>query len=65
MGCPTTEDASGRWLLCPWDFPGQNTGVSFLLQGIFPNQGSNLHLLHWQASSLLLHHQLCLIQGPY
>ena len=25
-------------LLCPWNFPGQNTGVSchFLLQGIFP-----------------------------
>ena len=35
-------------LLCPWDFPHKNTGVSchFLLQGIFPNQGSNPHLLH-------------------
>ena len=35
-------------LLCPWDFPGKNTGVScqFLLQGIFPTQGSNLGLLH-------------------
>ena len=31
----------------------------FLLQGIFPTQGSNphlLHLLHWQADSLPLHH---------
>ena len=30
-------------LLCPWDFPGRNTGVHchFLLQGIFPTQGSN------------------------
>ena len=30
-------------LLCPWDFPGKNTGVScdFLLQGIFLTQGSN------------------------
>ena len=31
----------------------------FLLQGIFPTQGSNqhlLHLLHWQAVSLPLHH---------
>ena len=30
----------------PWDFPGKNTGVPFhaLLQGIFPNQGSNAHL---------------------
>ena len=33
--------------LCPWDFPGKNTGVGchFLLQGIFPTQGSNLYLL--------------------
>ena len=35
-------------LLCPWDFTGKNTGVGchFLLQGIFPTQGSNLGLLH-------------------
>ena len=28
---------------CPWDFPAKNTGVGchFLLQGIFPTQGSN------------------------
>ena len=26
----------------------------FFLQGIFPTQGSNPHLLHWQADSLLL-----------
>ena len=44
-------------LLCPWDFSGKNTEVScrFLLQEIFPTQGSNpplLHLLHWQADSL-------------
>ena len=45
-------------LLCPWDFLGNNTGVSchFLLQGIFPTQGSNPSLLHWQADSLSLHH---------
>ena len=47
--------------LCPWDFPGKNTGVDcrFLLWGILPTQGSNpclLYLLHWQADSLLLHH---------
>ena len=32
----------------PWDSPGKNTGVSchFLLQGIFPTQGSNPGLLH-------------------
>ena len=43
-------------LLCPWDSPGKNTGVGchFLIQEIFPTQGSNLHLLlgrqfiyHW------------------
>ena len=29
-------------LLCPWDFPGRNTGVAchFLLQGILPTQGA-------------------------
>ena len=47
--------------LCPWDFPGKNTGMGyhFLLQGIFLTQGSNLdllHLLHWQANSLPLCH---------
>ena len=33
---------------CPWDSPGQNTGVGSLsvLQGIFPTQGSNRGLLH-------------------
>ena len=29
-------------------------GCHFLLQGIFSTQGSNLSLLHWQASSLTL-----------
>ena len=47
-------------LLCPWNFPGKNTGggCHFLLQGIFlKTQGSNLCLLHWQAGSLPLSHQ--------
>jgi len=48
-------------LLCPWNFPGKNTGVGchFLLQGIFPTQGSNPHLLgllHWWADSVPLPH---------
>jgi len=48
-------------LLCPWDFPGKNTGMGchFLLQGIFPTQGLNPHLmclLHWQVDSLPLSH---------
>ena len=43
----------------PWNFPGKNTvvGCHALLQGIFPTQGSNLHLLcllQWQADSLPL-----------
>ena len=46
-------------LLCPWDSPSKNTGVAchFFFQGIFPIQGSNPCLLHWQADSLLLNRQ--------
>ena len=48
-------------LLCPWNFPGKNTGVGchFLLQRILPTLRSNLRLLslqHWQADSLPLHY---------
>ena len=41
--------------LCPWDFPGKNTGVGchFLLRGIFLTQGCLL----WQVDSLPLNHQ--------
>ena len=54
--CNPVDWPSG--LLCPWDFPGKNTGVGchLLLQGIFLTQGSNLCLLHWQAGSLPLSH---------
>ena len=50
-------------LLCPWAFPGKNTGVDchFLLSGIFLTAGSNssfLCLLHWKADSLPLSHLL-------
>ena len=47
-------------LLCLWNFLGKDTIVDchFLLQGIFPTQGANVCLLHWQVDSLLLsHHQ--------
>ena len=59
--CPTLcdpMDCSPPGFFCPRDFPGNNTGVGchFLLQGIFLTQGSNLHLLHWQADSLPLSH---------
>ena len=43
----------------PWDFPGKNTGVGcrFLLQGIFPTQGSNPGLLHCRQMLYHLSHQ--------
>ena len=42
-------------LLHPWGFPGKSTGVGcqFLLQRIFPTQGSNLSLPH--GSQMLYH----------
>ena len=44
--------------LRPWDFPGKNTGVGyhFLLQGIFPTQGSNPGLLHCRQTLYRLSH---------
>ena len=44
--------------LCLWDFLDKNTGVGchFLLRGLFPIQGSNPCLLHWQVDSLPLSH---------
>ena len=52
-------DCSPPDLLGPWDSPSKNTGMGChaLLQGIFPTQGSNSHLLsllHWQVGSLPL-----------
>ena len=45
-------------LLCPWNFPGKNTGVGchFLFQGLFPTQRLKLHLLHCQVYFLSLYH---------
>ena len=50
------------WLLCPWDFPNKDTGVSchFLLQGIFPTQRSNPGLLHCR----LILYQLSYKESP-
>ena len=48
QSCPTLCDPlQPTRLLCLWDFSGKNTGVGchFLLQGIFPTQGSNSCLL--------------------
>ena len=63
--CSTVQSFSRVWLfLAPWTvahhaplsmgfFSAKNTGVGcpFLLHGIFPTQGSNPRLLHWQADS--------------
>ena len=62
LSCPTLcnpMDCSPASLLCPWNFPGKNTGMGScaLFQGIFPTQGSKLSLLcllHWQVGSLPL-----------
>ena len=49
-----------------WDFPGKNTGVAcnFLLQGIFPIQGSNPGLLHCRQTLDHLSH-LGSLDKPY
>ena len=46
-------------LLCPCDFPGENTGVGshFFLQGICPPQRSNPGLLHCRQTRYSLSHQ--------
>ena len=46
-------------ILRPWDFPGKSTGVGchFLLQGIFPTQGSNPGLPHCRQMLYHLSHQ--------
>ena len=53
MDCKPTR------FLCPWNFPGKNTGVGYHspLQGIFPTQGSNLNLLHFRQILYSLSHQ--------
>ena len=45
-------------LLHPWNFPGKSNGVGchFLLQGIFPTQGSNPGLLHYRQMLYHLSH---------
>ena len=52
-------------LLPPWDSPGKSTGVGchFLLQGIFPTQGSNPGLLHCRQMLYCLSHQGSLPEG--
>ena len=51
-------------LLCPWDFPGKNTGIDccFLLQGIFLTQGSKPGLLHCRQILYHLSHKGYLLE---
>ena len=46
-------------LLCSWNSVGNNTGLGchFLLQGIFPTQGSNVGLPHFRQILYHLSHQ--------
>ena len=54
-------------LLCPWDPPGNNTGVDChaLLQGIFPTQGSNPYLLHLTCISRRVLYHWCQLGSPF
>ena len=59
--CPTFllfQGLDPTRFLCPWDFPGNNTGVSchFLFQGIFLTQGSNPRLLCLLRCRWILYH---------
>ena len=59
QSCPTLCNPWTVAHRASWNFSGKNTGVGllFLLQGIFPTQGSNpclLHPVHWQLSSMPL-----------
>ena len=50
-------------LLCPWDSPGENTGVGChaFLRGIFPTQGSNPGLPHCRRTLYCLSRQHTLV----
>ena len=58
--CPTVRDpmdCSLRGSSLHVDFPHKNTGVGyFLLQGIFPTQGSNMTHQHWHVDWVPLSH---------
>ena len=55
----TTPGLQPTRLLRPWDFPGKSTGMGchVLVKGIFPTQGSNLHLPHCRQILYCLSHR--------
>ena len=64
--CGTPQTVEPIRPLCPWNSPGQNTGVGShaLLQGIFPTQALNPGLPHGRQTLYRLSHQVCpLISG--
>ena len=69
QSCPTPcdpMDSKPTRLLYPRNSPDKKTGVGchFLLQGIFPTQGSNLSLPHFgQSLSHLSHHAYLTTKG--
>ena len=59
MDCSLPGSSVHGRLLCPWNFPGNSTGVDchFLRQRIFPTQGSNPGLPHCRQTLYRLSHQ--------
>ena len=59
QSCPTLCHPMPQGLYSPWNSPGQNTGVRCLslLQGNFPNPGSDPGLLHCKRILYQLSHQ--------
>ena len=62
-GVCTQSDPATPWTVAhqaplSMGFPRQEYwgGLHFLLQGVFPTQGWNPRILHWQVDSLLLSH---------
>ena len=60
LSCSVVSDSVTLWTIAhlsplSMGFIRQNSGVGchFLLKGIYPTQGLNLRLLHWQADSVL------------
>ena len=58
VGSQETPGVTGKFGLGMWNEAGKNTGVNyhFFPQGIILTQGSNPHLLNWQADPLPLSH---------
>ena len=56
--CDPMDPMEPTRLLCPWNYPGKNSGEGShsLVQGTFPTQGSNLHLLWLLHCRQIIYH---------